>query len=543
MRKILLAVCGAWMAASAAPKFIAHGWDLLDATPANLLANAAAFGATSLDGVTVCVPPTKQADGSEISSVSLPQDAPWRYGTLAPYEPALKALPAHPSLRENFLLCLWHFRRGWLALTDDAAWARFANNLRVFARLAKRGGLKGLFIDAEDYTKERPFRRSPADPGYDEASRIARRRGREAFAGVFAEFPDATILSFWFFTQCGEALSSPDPAAAVRQTGDLWPHFLNGMLDVMPMTATLVDGDEAAYKYDSAEAFANGAIRQLFKALPLVAPENRDKFRARMRIGFGQYMDMYVNEQGKSGSWYFGPAAGSRLEHFRRNLAAAAGVADYVWLYGEKRAWIDWRAPGDFRQSRGYDRHGTWEARLPGFAETLDELRDPQGAARRRADRLRAAGAQNLYTANLHRRWTAPKTARAAFAVADGAAGAQTGLAFESVKDGAYHVPVDGVKAGETYVVDMWQYGEPGGVAELIWRTGGPFNWKLGRHRMTPGGPDGLGRRRVSGIFHVPDGADGIMFRINARQADGVRARFEDIAIFRVGKTSAGDVK
>lgn len=52
-----------------------------------LLANAAAFEATSLDGVTVCVPPTKPADGGEITSVSLPQDAPWRYETLSPVEP------------------------------------------------------------------------------------------------------------------------------------------------------------------------------------------------------------------------------------------------------------------------------------------------------------------------------------------------------------------------------------------------------------------------------------------------------------------------
>ena len=530
--------------ASAAPKFIAHGWDLLGTTPEALETSAAAFGATSLDGVTVCVPETKQADGSVISSLSLPQDAPWKYESLVQYEPTLNAIVKYPSLKECFLLCLWRYRRGRLAWPDDAAWVKFAGNMRMFARLAKRGGMKGIFIDAEDYTKERQFARLGGDPDYADAAALARRRGREVFEGVFKEFPDATVLSFWFYSQCRSYLESHDPVAMARQEGDLWPHFMNGLLDAMPMTATLVDGDECAYKYDSGSAFDDGAIKQTFKAIPLVAPENRDKFRARMRVGFGQYIDMYVNEKGKCGSWYFGPVAGSRLEHFRQNLSYAAHTAEYVWLYGEKFSWVDWKreAVNPANSKWEYSRHKTWESQLPGLAAMLSELRDPIAAAQQAADHLRVAGSTNLYTANVKRRWTwfDPKKTGGTFSAANGKDGTLSDIVAEGVRNGALHVPVDGVKVGDVYVVDLWIDGEPGGVAEVIWRTGGPFNWKLGRHSVTVGGTDARGRCRCSRLFHAPDGADGLMFRVNACQPDASRAAFEDIAIYKVSSVVSG---
>ena len=519
------------LAAEASPKFVAHGWDLLAAPPEAIAERADAFAAAGVDGVAICLQATEQSDRSVISAISLPQDSPWRYETVAKFERPLKTISATPALTDNFLISLWNFRRGRLGLTDDAAWARFANNMRVLARLAKRGGMKGLMIDAEDYTKVRQFSRVAGDPGYDTAAQIARRRGREVFSGVFEEFPDVTLLSFWFFTHDGAALRSFDPAAMVRAENSLWPHFLNGMLDVMPMTATLVDGDEGAYKFDSPAAFNAGAVRQLTTALALVAPENRDKFRARTRVGFGQYIDMYVNEEGKSGSWYFGPVAGSRQEHFRRNLASAAETADYVWIYGEKLSWIDWGKKPPFHKTRGYNHHVSWESKLPGLADILAELCDPQMAAQSLADKLRASGAPNLYAANIRRRWTAPKSDLASFSVADGD---PSSLDVRDIASASFHVPVDGVREGETFVADFRLKGDLGGVAEVIWRTDGPFNWSLGRHYMAASTPDARGGRRYSRIFHAPEGADGLMFRINVRQLPGEHAAFSDIAIFRL---------
>ena len=523
---------------SAAPKFILHGWDLSDTPPDVVAANIDKFAGLSADGITLHIPPTRQPDGTTIHYRSIMQDPPWRYESVAAYAPALKKVARHPAMRETFLTCLWLYDHGHrLDWRDDADWRRFAGNMRILARLARDCGQKGLFIDAEDYSKERQFFRTPADPPYEEAARLARRRGREVFSGVFEEFPDAVVLSFWFFSHCRRALESIDPAAAVRDAGFLWPHFLNGMLDAMPMTATLVDGDECAYKYDSRPAFDDGAVKQAMRAVQLVSPENRDKFRARMRVGFGQYIDMYVNEKNPKSSWYFGPVGGSRLEHFRRNLADATHTAEYIWIYGEKFSWVNWADTPQVKPRRRYSRHETWEQHLAGFADVLSELRDPVNAAYKVADRMRAAGAANLYASNVARKWTwfDSKKKGGTFAVSDGKDGLKTTVDVQGVDSGAFHVPVDGVSEGDTYVVDMWLRGDLEGYGEVIWRTGGPFNWKLGRYPLPLSGPDASGRRRCARLLHAPAGVDGLMFRINAsRQPSDGRAAFEDIAIFKV---------
>ena len=81
--------------------------------------------------------------------------------------------------------------------------------------------------------------------------------------------------------------------------------------------------------------------------------------------------------------------------------------------------------------------------------------------------------------------------------------------------------------------MDFRLEGDIGGVAEVIWRTAGPFHWSLGRHYRTASTPDAQGGRRFSRIFHAPAGADGLMFRLNVRQLPGQRAVLKDISIYR----------
>ena len=522
-----------------ASKFILHGWDLSDTPPDVVAANIDKFSGMPVDGITLHVPPTIQRDGSTIHYRSIMQDPPWLYESLERYEPSLKKIAAHPAIKESFLTCLWLYNHGnRLDWRDDAQWRRFAGNMRMFARLAKRCGQKGLFIDAEDYSKERQFYRLPHEPPYAECARLARQRGREVFSAVFEEFPDAVVLSFWFFSACRSALGMDDPAAAVSEAGQLWPHFINGMLDAMPMSATLVDGDECAYKYDSRIAFNDGAIKQVMRSIPLVAPENRDKFRARMRVGFGQYIDMYVNAKKPGSSWYFGPEGGSRLEHFRRNLSDAAHTAEYVWIYGEKFSWVEWKDDASVKIRRRYSRKHTWESALPGLSDVLAELRDPKGAALAKAKRLRSEGSENLYPANVCKKWTwfDKKKSGGSFTAVTGRDSSLSTVEATGVESGAWHVPMDSVREGEAYVVDLWIQGECDGYAEVIWRTGkAPFNWKLGRFPIPVSEQCKDGRRRCTRILHVPVGVDGLMFRINAeRMTPGSKASFEDIGIFKI---------
>lgn len=62
----------------------------------------------------------------------------------------------------------------------------FAKNVAVMARLAKRGGLKGVITDFEDYWKQKQYRYDAGKDGgtYASACKLARQRGRTCRAGA-----------------------------------------------------------------------------------------------------------------------------------------------------------------------------------------------------------------------------------------------------------------------------------------------------------------------------------------------------------------------
>ena len=133
--------------------------------------------------------------------------------------------------------------------------------------------------------------------------------------------------------------------------------------------------------------FDAGVVKQTRRCARFVPPERLDKFFARQRIGFGQYVDSYTNP---TNSYYsFGPVDGSRVNHLRQNFKAASHGADYVWLYGERFSWINWddtrhpKLPYDFT----YERHVTWEDKLPGFWQAVSEMRDPAAAEKKKESR------------------------------------------------------------------------------------------------------------------------------------------------------------
>ncbi|MBP5320094.1 MAG: hypothetical protein J6334_03825, partial [Kiritimatiellae bacterium] len=388
-------IVGIWLAGvslvwGAEKKYIGHGWDLLAVTPAEVLANAEAFDATALDGVTLCLKATG-ADGKRYAYSSILTDPAWSRDVFADQIPIFQQIVKHPALKESFLACFGAPNKR-LAWRDDAAWATAANNLKVLAGLAKAGGLRGVLIDHEDYPLTRQFQRLPEDPPYAEAAGLARKRGAEMMAAIGGAFPDVTVLSFWFLSMNRSLLNSDDPVTAAACANDLWPAFFNGMLDALPPGARLIDGDEHAYRYEAARNdFFISAWYQQNAALKLIAPENRIKYRTRMLTGFGLYLDMYINEEGAP--WYFGPLNGSRLAHLEANVRQATKVAtEYIWLYGEKAPWIRWRSIAAER----YADKPSWEDRLPGMTDALLGIKDPKIFLARQLAALQKAGAPRL---------------------------------------------------------------------------------------------------------------------------------------------------
>ena len=350
-----------------ARKFIGTGWDTLRISPEEVLANAPAFADSGLDGISLCFS-TRDAAGNKLAYDTVMSRTAFTYGALEKYVPTFRKIAACPGLKESLLTVWWtpkkEERLGW---ADDAAWRTFAGNMAVMARLAKEGGLKGLFLDWEDYGQSGQFRCTEADPEAAETLRLARRRGHEIGKAVFDAFPDVVFFSYWWLSHSSPAslLQASERAYAIPKS--LWPAFVNGLLDVMPDGARLVDGREHYHLESSRRDFYGHASAVQTACQALVAPENRAKYRRAVSVSFGHYIDMYVNDESVA-RWYFGPEGGSRLEHFRRNVEQAARAAtEYVWIYGEKGLFV----PLTGCSSGWVAKQKTWEELLPGWQEAV----------------------------------------------------------------------------------------------------------------------------------------------------------------------------
>lgn len=340
----LAAARGAW---EPRKTLVGYGWEFLAATTDDVHRNRAKFASTGLDGVILPIDGVK-VSGKILQGRHLMSGYRYRETDFSGAVPKLREITACAGLRESLALTMLIPERR-IAWNDDAAWSTVSNNMAVIARLAKAGGLKGVAIDHEDYNRALQFWRHVDDPS--DVLSLARLRGRQVLGGLFAEFPDAKVLGFWLFSDSYR----------------LWRAFLDGLLDVAPPTARLIDGNEN-YGYE-ADALKDDFRRDVWyvtrRLREVVAPENRAKFDVCISVSFGQYMDMYTNE--RQGTYYFGPLNGSRVARLEDNLANAVRYSDdLVWIYGERGTWIDWD-----RKDNPKLTHPTWECRLPGATRAL----------------------------------------------------------------------------------------------------------------------------------------------------------------------------
>ena len=398
----VLALSGAALAGGYGTKYIACGWDIGRATPEQILSRAAQFDELPIDGISMGV--RVRQGGAILDSGYVWNDPAWSYGTFAKDVETFRKIVAHKSLKESFLGCGMSARpttrEGLAALggknprvsfEDDAAWARIANNYGVLAKIAKEGGLKGLLIDNEDYCGGKQFNYQPQDGSWEAANEKARARGRQVFKAIFDAYPDVKLLFFWAFSNARTQAQEPDPLAALKESKRLFPAFLNGMLDVMPPTATFIDGDEDAYTFRAADgAFEKTYVTMMRDILAYVAPENRAKYRAQCRNSFGLYLDQYVGakyrrragKRGQPNNWYRPPVNGSRDQSFFADLDAATKASDeYLWIYGERFSFIDWEHDLDAKMQpwNSFLARQTWNEHL-GLDTKLRLCRDPSAA-------------------------------------------------------------------------------------------------------------------------------------------------------------------
>ncbi len=365
-------------------KLIAAGWD--SPTPAKLAENFPEMEKLPFDGTRVMIE-AKDEEGKRVAFRSMFTNVPWKEAWFAGDLADLKKVRSK-KLTDNFLSV---GPAGGVDWFDDEGWAIILEHARIGARLAKEGGLKGWMFDAEigiaqpafNYTRQK----NKESYTFEQYSAQARKRGRQMMEVLAKEYPDMTL--FTLFLNSGTVLGSlgadPLPMLSTARGYSLFPAFVNGWLDAIPPTMTIIDGAEYSYPHtDEAQYLKHvNAVRNT--SIAYIAPENRVKFRSQVEAALAIYLDAYVGfplENVHSDVFNDPPLReGERLADRLQSAVSSAGqISDrYVWLWGEHFRW--W--PTDFKRVNPQ----TWEAILPGITDALRDGMDPEQAALARADR------------------------------------------------------------------------------------------------------------------------------------------------------------
>ena len=523
-------------------KFIELGWDIVDT--AYLRAHHAEMERTTpFDGAMIRVT-GKTVDGKPANSEWGWDGTPW---DRASFQAAIDDLKACRFARftDNFIRL--NCSPGKIDWADDAAWKVLSEKAGILGWVCRAGGLKGIALDPESYGE--PLFRYRADRGrsFAETAALARRRGAQFMRALAAEHPSLTFLSLWLASLCLHAGRTAVPEdVLIADPYGLWPAFLNGLLDTAPPSVPLIDANENGYDIEG-DAYHRTASEMRSLAGPafaLIAPENRPKYRAQMQVGFGFYLDMYVNPEGHR--YYRGPKeGGTRLDRLRDNLSAARDAADqYVWIYGEQARWWGKLDANRLKDTVGKGR--LWEEVLPGLTRTIAAVRDPAAAAREEIAAAKAAGT----AANLARNGDCSRRSgdlpaefgtwqeegsRGRFAW-DAEGGGSAKLA--GVRHGCYLQKI-GAKPGETYFVEASARTRGPAIPTLMVRwqdaAGKWTRWDLDvTITFGPAGPDGW--RPAGGAVRVPQGAGFLVLLPGARcLSDEATCWFDNLAVYRLG--------
>ncbi len=363
-------------------RLISAGWDSPD--PETLFNHREAIEKSPFSGVRIQIGPRR---GPEVTFRRIFSPSPWKREM---FERDLEFLrkARSPRLPDHFLAMGPGAGMDWF---DDEGWKNVAEHFRIAAWLAREGGLKGIMFDPEIGTSDPPFsylRQKEKKPESFEAyAAKARQRGREVMKALREVYPEMTI--FTLFLNSGRALGAlgTDPREGLKEGRNysLYPAFVNGWLDEMPPSMTIVDGAEYAYPHSSELQYLKHVNAMRNTTIALIAPENRMKYRAQVQAGLAVYLDAYIRHPKSNvhSDVLLDPplAPGERVvDRLQATLTAAQEVSDeYVWVWGEHYRW--WPTKTEQVAPR------TWEEVLPGITRALERAIDPQWASLARAEK------------------------------------------------------------------------------------------------------------------------------------------------------------
>jgi hypothetical protein len=172
---------------------------------------------------------------------------------------------------------------------DDAGWAQVVDHWRTAAWFARRSGLRGIVFDPEHYPKsaaqfEYASQRQHGEHGFSDYCAKARERGAEVMKALAEEYPDIVVFCLFLNSQHRAAATTdhPDQLLAPDAYG-LLPAFVDGWMDAIPSGVRVIDGCEAAYRYNSGIEYLDASLFVTSTSQRLISPENRAQGGALLR--------------------------------------------------------------------------------------------------------------------------------------------------------------------------------------------------------------------------------------------------------------------
>jgi len=244
---------------------------------------------------------------------------------------------------------------------SDSDWEAVCNNFGIASKIAKEVGMRGILFDPEEYAEKFwDYSTVKGDHSFAECVKIARQRGQQFGNAIFKEYPDIKIF-------CLSLLSLESGRSLIHS-------FYNGVYDVMPPTAIMIEGCEAlGYAAKRPGDYDDMRLNMDRGLLPLVASSNYSKYRSQTQLAPAFYMDgIFVIKDGNYWHDVLKPEIDTfpPTEFLRKNLMYALKISDeYVWIYGECASW--WSNSEHPRAQQ------TWEQIIPGVTGAIKQATDP----------------------------------------------------------------------------------------------------------------------------------------------------------------------
>jgi len=258
------------------------------------------------------------------------------------------------SADERFLVLYGASQMDWFS---DDDWAVVENQIEFAISIAKASGCVGILWDPEPYGSN-PWKYDDqpgkSEHSFDEYEAVVRRRGAQFMRAIQSRWPDVILFSLRELSdfQSSSPFSAglfPLPEKKVAKSilrDSYWSlhiPFIVGMFEAIERPARVIDGNEEAYYYTSAEEYDR--IRTILQVDALVViPQNlRSKYRSHFELGqavasnyvSGDYRDLFKNG---ASAFTADLKDDQRLKWMEHNVYHALRTSDeYAWFYSEDK--------------------------------------------------------------------------------------------------------------------------------------------------------------------------------------------------------------